>query len=63
MVTIAGADRGLTVDAMMDMEIGQIVDYVEEYNRMHDNSSGKKKEKEEDTRRVATQADWDAFLG
>lgn len=62
MVAIAGADRGLTVDAMMDMEIGQIVDYVEEYNRMHGDSSGTKKEKE-DTRRVATQADWDAFLG
>lgn len=55
---------------MADMEIGQIIDYVEEYNRMHKlnerSGSGKnknKKEKEPDTRREATQADWDAFLG
>lgn len=54
---------------MADMEIGQIIDYVEEYNRMHQmndrSASGKnkQKEKEPDTRRAATQADWDAFLG
>lgn len=54
---------------MSDMEIGQVIDFVEEYNRMHKlntKSSGKnknKKEKEPDTVRVATQADWDAFLG
>lgn len=54
---------------MADMEIGQVIDFVEEYNRMHKlntKSSGKnknKKEKEPDTVRAATQADWDAFLG
>lgn len=54
---------------MHDMEIGQIIDYVEEYNRMHrlnkrdGSGKNKKKEKEPDTRREATQADWDAFLG
>lgn len=54
---------------MSDMEIGQLVDYIEEYNRMHDQKqgrrSGKKNEPEPDTvnRRKATQADWDAFLG
>jgi len=54
---------------MRDMEIGQIIDYVEEYNRMHKLSDrsgsgrNKQKEKEPDTRRAATQADWDAFLG
>ena len=64
-MTIAGADRGLTVDAMQDMEIGQIVDYVEEYNRIHDPDRNKKKGKEDEPveRRVATQADWDAFFG
>ena len=57
------------MDAMADMEIGQVIDFVEEYNRMHKlnaRSSGKnknKKEKEPDTKIVATQADWDAFLG
>ena len=63
MVTIAGADRGLTVDAMQDMEIGQIVDYVEEYNRMHDPDENKDKKSEPVIRREATQADWDAFFG
>lgn len=54
---------------MSDMEIGQVIDFVEEYNRMHKlntKGSGKnknKKEKEPDTVRVATQADWDVFLG
>lgn len=46
------------------MELGQIVDYIEEYNRIHD-TSGKEpngKHKEE-TRREATQADWNALLG
>lgn len=64
-MTIAGADRGLTVDAMADMTIGQIVDYVEEYNRIHgeNEESGKRKEKEEVVRRKATQADWDNLFG
>jgi len=44
------------------MELGQIVDFCVEYNRMH----GYDKE-DEDTekpkKRKATQADWDALLG
>lgn len=64
MVTIAGAERGLSVDAMKDMEIGQVVDYVEEYNRMHDTGNGKGEKKQEEViRRKATQQDWDNFFG
>lgn len=51
---------------MADMEIGQIIDYVEEYNKMHTAKNGKKPDKqskEADTRRAATQSDWDALLG
>ena len=50
---------------MADMTIGQIVDYVEEYNRIHgeNEESGKRKKKEEVVRRKATQADWDAIFG
>lgn len=50
---------------LSDMEIGQVVDYVEEYNRVHypeDDKPGKKKP-EKVTKRKATQADWDAFFG
>lgn len=47
---------------MRDMEIGQIVDYVEEYNLMHGEKS-EKKEKEKIVKRKATQADWDALMG
>lgn len=48
------------------MELGQIVDYVVEWNNIHsdetDGDSDSKK-KPKDTKRKATQADWDAFLG
>lgn len=48
------------MDAMRRMEVGQIVDYVLEWNEIHDpernagNGAGG---------REATQADWDAFWG
>lgn len=47
------------------MTIGEVVDYVYEYNEIHrDESGGKSAEKGgEDTRRKATQADWDQFWG
>jgi hypothetical protein len=46
------------------MELGHLVDYVTEYNRMHGyKEPGTKPEKEKPKRRMATQADWDAFLG
>lgn len=66
MVTVAGVDRGLTVEAIKEMEMGHLVDYVTEYNRMHgykSKGSGEKPEKEKPKRRKATQADWDAFWG
>ena len=50
------------------MDIGQVVDYVEEYNRIHNTktttkTSSKYKPQEEDRKREATQADWDWLLG
>jgi len=41
------------------MEIGQIVDYCIEYNKVNEIGESKPK----DTRRAATQADWDSFWG
>lgn len=51
--------------ALRRMELGQIVDYCTEWNRIHesDNQDGKSKKKEKVTKRKATQADWDAFFG
>lgn len=44
------------------MEIGQVVDYVAEFNRMH-NAGGAAGGNNTPTRRRATQADWDALMG
>lgn len=48
------------------MEIGQIVDYVIEWNNVHSEETGGegKQEKKKDVHvRDATKADWDAFFG
>ena len=50
-------------DAIRHMELGQLVDYVVEWNNAHSEETGGTKKKEKDTRRKATQADWDAFFG
>lgn len=64
MVTIAGVDRGLNIEAIQQMEIGQVVDYAIEWNKAHKidddaGHTGRKKPR----RRKATQADIDAFWG
>ena len=46
----------------MSMEIGQIVDFIEEHNRIHD-TDDKRREREPDTVREASQADIDALMG
>ena len=49
----------MTLDAIKRMELGQLVDYCDEWNRMHDES---REETPTVTKRKATQADWDAFF-
>ena len=50
--------------ALRRMELGQIVDYCTEWNRIHEPEDDKgSKKKEKVTKRKATQADWDAFFG
>ena len=58
-VMVAAIARGLTYDAIQEMEIGQIVDFCIEYNKMN----GAEEEKPKPKKRKATQADWDAFFG
>jgi len=49
------------------MELGQLVDYVIEWNNVHYEETGgdgsAKQGKENETKRKATQSDWDAFFG
>ena len=46
------------------MELGQLVDYVVEWNNVHSEEvEGYDNKKTKDTKRKATQADWDAFFG
>ena len=52
----------MTLDAIERMEMGQLVDYVIEYNNKHDPDM-QEKQKARSTRRKAQQGDWDAFLG
>ena len=56
----------MTFDAIRRMEVGQIVDYVIEWNNVHSEEmdEGQNTKKKKDVHvREATQADWDAFFG
>ncbi len=57
---IAGIDRGLDFDGMKQMDIGQIVDFVLEWNNTHMDEDAEL-EGSVGTRK-ATQADWDNFF-
>lgn len=49
---------------MRRMDIGQIVDYIIEYNEAHGiDADENDKATSKPTRRKATQADWDSFFG
>lgn len=56
---IAGVDRGLTYEAIMRMDAGELVDYCLEYNQIHSRQQNEDKPK----KRKATQTDWDDFFG
>jgi len=57
---VIGINNGLTMDAILNMTVGQVVDFaIERYNIEH--RAEKKAEKPQ--RRRATQADFDAFFG
>ena len=61
-ILIAGQDRGLNFQAIQDMEVGQVVDYVIQWNIVHDTNDDEKEKKNKPKIRKATQADWDAFF-
>jgi hypothetical protein len=60
-VLAAGISRGLTIDAANTMTLGMWVDYIIEWNNLHE-SKDKKDDKDGDTVRMATQRDFDKFM-
>lgn len=52
---VGATQRGLTIDDVKEMDIGDIVDYVIEYNNMMESDDDKPGV------RMATQADFDSF--
>lgn len=61
---IAGIDRGLRIEDIKSMEIGQLVDYVIDYNRIHGyNEREEEPGRKKSTVREATAADWDNMWG
>lgn len=55
----------MSYEAAKEMTLGQLVDYVIEYNSMMEKAAKKtgKDGKKQATIRKATQADWDALFG
>lgn len=43
------------------MELGAFVDYCDQWSKVHNNDDGTGNPQE--SKRLATQADWDAFMG
>ncbi len=56
LILAAGIDRGLRMEDTERMTVGMWIDYIVEWNELHD----RKDEKKEETRK-ATQADFDRF--
>ena len=61
---MAGMERGLTIQDMRKMQLGQVVDFCIEYNE-REKRKAKEREKAEkgQARRKATPADYKAFFG
>lgn len=58
---ISCIDRGLQPSDVKQMDLGHIIDYCIEYNRLHDLGEDDKEDKPK--KRKANQRDWDAFFG
>lgn len=59
---VGATSRGMTLEGLNDMTLGQVVDYFIIWNEMNIPPEEKEK-KEQNKTRKATQADWDAFFG
>lgn len=57
----AGLDRGLRMSDMEYMTLGMWVDFIIEWNQMHKDVGKYDKNGKKETKRKATQADFDSF--
>ena len=55
--------RGLDYSGIKQMELGHLVDFCIEWNKVNNPDENAKDTKPKKTKRKANQADWDAFLG
>lgn len=63
-IILAGTERGLTLSDIRRMQLGQVVDFVIDYNdRQKKAEQRAKKEEKHGTKRKATQNDINAWFG
>lgn len=62
-VLVGAISRGLTATEIRSMELVQVLDYCEEWNRMHEPEEPEKKRETNEERRMMSQAEINAFLG
>lgn len=53
----------MTATEIRSMELVQVLDYCEEWNRMHETEEPEKKKETNEERRMMSQAEINAFLG
>ena len=57
---IGGLDKGLLLSDIKNMELGQLIDFIVDYNKQYEKAE---RNSQQGKKRKATQADWDAFWG
>ena len=56
---VAALSRGMDLEGIRSLELGQLVDYCIEWNKAH----GMDEKEDAPKKRKATQADWNSLLG
>lgn len=59
-IVIGGLDKGLLLSDIKNMELGQLIDFIVDYNKQYEKAE---RNSQQGKKRKATQADWDAFWG
>ena len=63
-IILAGVERGIDIQTLKGMTIGEAVDLCIEYNeRARQSHEAEEVREQRGNRRKATQADWDSFFG
>ena len=61
---LAGIERGIDIETLKHMTLGDAVDLFIDYNeRQEDSEKSEAEHESKGNRRKATQADWDSFFG